>query len=74
MWCFNNKKHLKVIHVAWRKCKGTRRSKANSSDYLYGTTPPNGENVYAVPGKSILKLIMTYYIILIIVYPYRYTT
>ena len=19
-WCFNNKKHLKVIHVAWRKC------------------------------------------------------
>ena len=19
-WCFNNKKHLKAIHVVWRKC------------------------------------------------------
>ena len=20
MWCFNNNKHLKAIHAAWRKC------------------------------------------------------
>ena len=28
----------------------------------------HGENVYVVSGKSILKLMMTYYIILITVY------